>query len=249
MLRHISGTLKPVRRAPGADRPQAPRAPGGDGAEIITTGWAEAAELTGAVRAELSPRERAQRAEQQQDRADAAAEAERLAQLEEARDQRLFRMAQLGLGSRDVLADAMAMSDEDGEYEAARSVMERIERRRAARAKAIRFEAEQLSAVSRAAEPAGIAAANALAARLAGPGRPAERRPFAARRGVAVRGNTPQVMCVECAKVGASPEESFLIHADPAPVPASFPAADAYRPAGSRETGRHRGRDREMIYR
>jgi hypothetical protein len=46
-------------------------------------------------------------------------------------------------------------------------------------------------------------------------------RPFASRGGEAVRSDTDtdHVLCVECAQVGASAEESAMIHLDPSPPP------------------------------
>jgi hypothetical protein len=45
---------------------------------------------------------------------------------------------------------------------------------------------------------------------------PSGPRPFASRGGAAVRS---EVTCEECIKVGASPDESFIIHSDPSPLP------------------------------
>lgn len=53
-----------------------------------------------------------------------------------------------------------------------------------------------------------------------------ERRPFAGRGGVAVRSDQP-VTCPDCITIGATPEQSYLIHADPdAPAGVRMPSAE-----------------------
>jgi hypothetical protein len=130
---------------------------------MTVTGWAS---LTESVRAELSPgasgpggggpgRPRG-RAERSRAAGGAGGPV----------GKRAVRYAQLGVQPGQVLADAMRGMNEDGEYEAARAVMERIERRRESRRKTAEFQAEQLAAVSRASgEPAGIERVVTAAAR------------------------------------------------------------------------------------
>ena len=116
----------------------------------------------------------------------------------------------MGIEPGQTLAVALRGVDEDEEYEAARAVMQKIERRRESRRRVAEFQGEQLAEATQASrasrEPPGIEAANSLAARLAGPAARAS-RPFA-RRG-AVPGADDPVQCPECAAVGASAVECF----------------------------------------
>lgn len=123
--------------------------------------------------------------------------------------------------------DIARMQDFD---EGGQATVERLGRR----AESLRHQLADMSAlispqpqgVADPVESASRAARGLLAdeARASRPSRPArEPRPFAPGGGAAVRSD---VTCGECIAAGASPEESFLIHADPEPVPA--PAADAY---------------------
>ena len=150
----------------------------------------------------------------------------------------------MGIEPGQILAVALRGVDEDEEYEAARAVMQKIERRRESRRRVAEYQGKQLAAATAASrasrEPAGIEAANALAARLAAPA-PRASRPFA-RRG-AVPGDDDPVQCPECAAVGASAIESFLIHhEDQGPVPEDFTEADLGPVPGDRvRHGRQRG--------
>ena len=217
------------------------------------TGWAA---FVGELHEEETAVQRSARlaglAAEREDREAARTEAERAAAIEGEREARLIRYAQLGLGGRslgEVFAAAGRDLDEDAEYEAARAVMAKIERRRESRARAQRFQAEQVTAVSRAQVPAdpleaaqrraheAFAAATRHQLAEAATGTPQrERRPFAG--GVAVRS---EVTCQHCYEVGATAEESFLLHQDPSPppVPAGVAPSSA-PPRPSRRLATHR---------
>jgi ribonuclease E len=194
--------------------------------------------------AEESPAEMAVRlarqAAERDDRRAAREEAERRAAAEDAHDQRLFRFRQLGIGRTvaGMTADASRAAAEEDEEQEARAVIERAERRRASRARAAAFEAGQLAAVSRAAGSGDLLAparaahaeyvrASRAAWQAAQAGAPRRaRRPFAG--GAAVRSDQP-VTCPHCRQAGATPEESFLIHQDPAPARAPAVPGEAER--------------------
>src|SRR5438094_806752 len=53
-------------------------------------------------------------------------------------------------------------------------------------------------------------------------------RPFG--RGAAVRSDGGDVPCADCLAMGATPEESFLIHSDPQPVPVPDDGERSARP-------------------
>lgn len=112
----------------------------------------------------------ARQAYQAAERADRQAkrdEADQAAAREEAAERRAFRFRALNVQPGAVLARAMQEQEEDFAYDACRAQMERIERRRESRRRAAADQAAQLEAATRASgEPAGIAAANELAARL-----------------------------------------------------------------------------------
>jgi hypothetical protein len=191
-------------------------------------------------------RQAAQGAERQE-RAELAAEAERAAELADERDARALRFQQAGLTGHslgDVFTEASRAADEDAAYCEALKTIDKIDRRRARRAEARRSEAEQLAAVAqRSADPFEAARSEAHQAFIratraqmaeAAAGRA---RPFA-RGGVAVR--SEPVTCDASIAVGATPEESFMIHhtdvdgnpvSAPEDVPVKVPPddADGYR--------------------
>ena len=183
----------------------------------------------------------ARRQAEQADRRAAADEAEEAARAEDEAEARRFRYRTVGIEPGQVLAVALRGVAEDEEYEAARAVMQRIERRRESRRRVAEYQGAQLAAATRqpaSREPEGIEAANSLAARLAAPAARGQSRPFA-RRG-AVPGDDDPVKCPECAAVGASAVESFRIHhEDLGPVPDGFTEADL---APYQETGLRHGR-------
>jgi hypothetical protein len=118
---------------------------------MAETGWT-AADLLASVRAERpTPGFLARKAAERQERADAQAEAQRQAVLEDQREQKLFLYQQMGLTGRshaEIIADASRAADEDAEYESARATMEKIERRRVARLEDAQRQGEMLEAVT-----------------------------------------------------------------------------------------------------
>jgi hypothetical protein len=194
----------------------------------MSEGWAafigeQAVEETPAQKMSRQARQTSER----QDRGAAAAEAERAVQLEENRDQRLLAFHQLGIAGRsqaDIFSEAGRLGDEDSEYEAARAVMEKIDRRRASRAEVRRYEAEQLAMASRAAssdDPYEAATrrahrafaehTRALVAEVAAGTPRREPRPKG-RGGNVVRS---ELECWWCVSNNVSHEESTLLHLDP----------------------------------
>ena len=150
---------------------------------MTTTGWLDF--LEAAPREAVSPVEVARWQAEQADRRAAADEAEEAARAEDEAEARRFRYRTVGIEPGQVLAVALRGVAEDEEYEAARAVMQRIERRRESRRRVAEYQGAQLAAASRASrasrEPEGIEAANRLAARLAAPAARGRRRPFAVR--------------------------------------------------------------------
>ena len=137
---------------------------------MTRTGWLDF--LQAAPREAISPVELARREAEQADRRAAADEAEEAARAEDEAEARHFRYRTVGIELGQVLAVALRGVAEDEEYEAARAVMQRIERRRESRRRVAEYQGAQLAAAtaSRASrEPEGIEAANQLAARLAAP--------------------------------------------------------------------------------
>jgi hypothetical protein len=141
---------------------------------MVETGW-DAGSFMAGQRAEESPLERAsrlaRRAAERADRDELQDEAERAAAAEERREETLLRYAQCGMAGRshaEVIAEASRMGDEDAAYGDAMRTIERIDRRRASRQAAMRAQAEQMAAVSRAGtgQPPGISHANRVAARM-----------------------------------------------------------------------------------
>lgn len=185
----------------------------------------------------------ARQAAEREDREAAQAEAERAAAVEDERDRRLFQYQQLGIGGRsvdDLSRDATRAAEEDDAYNNALETIAKIDRRRASRAQAQRFQAEQLESVSRSQDQADPLAAaqrraheafrTATRARMseAVTGQPVSRPKDVVRsRGAAVRSES----CVHCIDQGVSDEMSYLLHSDPdlnVPVttPGQLPGAD-----------------------
>ncbi len=111
----------------------------------------DAGSLLASVRAEMSPRQVADRQAERDERQAERDEAERRAAAEDRREQRLMGMQLAGVSARshaEIVADAMRDGDEDAEYEEARKVMERIERRRAARLDQAHQRSELVAAVA-----------------------------------------------------------------------------------------------------
>lgn len=99
--------------------------------------------------------------------------------------------------------------------------------------------ADPLDAASRHAHDVFVAATRAMLADAQAGRRPAP-RPFAGRGGVAVRSDQP-VTCPDCVKCGATPEQSYMIHADPdAPAGVRLPVAELTE-ADLAEFGRQAG--------
>jgi hypothetical protein len=185
-------------------------------------------------------------AAERQDRAELAADAERAAAIEERADQRAVAFMTLGIAGRsqaEVFAEAGRVGDEDAEYAEAQKTIERIERRRASRVEAMRYQSEQLAMASRAAADDGDIYAQAqrrahrafaehtrgLLSDAAGGAPRQERRPFARR----------SENCIHCIEQGATDEEAFLLHADPQTgIPVTPPGQD--RPAEKAEHAERR---------
>jgi hypothetical protein len=164
----------------------------------------------------MTDMQRATRETERADRREAQEAAEQAAAAAEAHEARMFRFHQLGIEPGAVTGRAFAAMDEDGEYEAARAVMERIERRREARQRVAEHEAQRVASVARSDQPRWIDDANAVSAALRVEQLlHSEPRPFAARgyvsRSAAVRSED----CLWCVEQGVSDEEAFLLHTDP----------------------------------
>ena len=148
------------------------------------------------------------------------------------RAEHVRRMREGGLGA----LDAAVMLDGDfGDERRA----DQLERRAASLRRQIEHVAGTLGpAETRAGDPVEAATSRAhrafveaTRAALAGQSQPAPRRrpPFASAGGIAVR--SEQVTCAGCIAVGATPDESFLLHSDPAPVP----VPDGWSPPADQE--------------
>ena len=171
MSRHIRETLDPFAGPRALTVPKRPGHPARDGSDMTTTGWLDF--LEAAPREAVSPVEVARWQAEQADRRAAADEAEEAARAEDEAEARRFRYRTVGIEPGQVLAVALRGVAEDEEYEAARAVMQRIERRRESRRRVAEYQGAQLAAATAASrasrEPEGIEAANRLAARLAAP--------------------------------------------------------------------------------
>jgi hypothetical protein len=144
-----------VRRAGVLAVPQCPGRPAGMEKTMTVTGSpgvpGDTREFLASVHAEESPAEYARRMSDRADREAERAEAQRRAAVEEEREQYLMRAQLAGLHGRshaDIVAEAMRAGDEDAEYEGARKTIEKIDRRRAARAEQERSRARLLDAVT-----------------------------------------------------------------------------------------------------
>jgi hypothetical protein len=198
-------------------------------------------------------RQAAQGAERQE-RAELADEAERAAELEDERDARALRFQQAGLTGHslgDVFTEASRAADEDAAYCEALKTIDKIDRRRARRAEAQRFEAEQLASVAqRSADPFEAAQAEAHRAFAAHTRRMvAEAQagtlappPFVFRGGA----GDGEPDCPECRAAGASVSESFLLHSDPWKLDPDAPPAAPDNEAASDQTVRAGRRGREI---
>jgi hypothetical protein len=174
---------------------------------MAETGWT-AADFLASVRADApSPGVLARMAAERQERADAQAEAERAARLEDERERRLIQYQQLGIVGRsaaEMFEAASRAADEDDRVAEARKTIERAERRREADAQAQRSQNEMLEQLAQRSRPRDGVEAASLRAREAlesavrrddvlrraraaqGP------RPFSRRGGLAVRGEAPE---------------------------------------------------------
>ncbi len=175
----------------------------------------------------------ARQAERRDDQAAELNEAERAAALAERHELLQVAALQAGVAGRsaaEIFADAGRIGDEDAQYEAARAIIERIERRRAARQR------DAVEQAQRMAEVTGLASRSAptvtggpdllagakqahrefvqatRAAQAAAAGTPRRERPFAASRGSVARS---ELECWHCVNDNVSHEDSVLLHSDP----------------------------------
>jgi len=199
-------------------------------AEVMAeVGWT-AAEYLAAHHYDETPLEQsarlARQAEDRQAKADARAAVERAARMDDEREARLFRYSQLGIGGRsmaDMAEQAARAADEDDRYQEALKTIQRVERRRARDAEVMRSQGEQLAAIARSQTPSDpLEAASARARRALESvvrGDDVLRRARAAQAsrpfgggGSVVRSDV--TTCKDCIAVGATAEQSFLIHSD-----------------------------------
>jgi hypothetical protein len=190
---------------------------------------------------------------ERQERAEAAAEAERAVEVEEERDRRLLAFQLAGVQGRtlgDVAEEASRAASEDDQYQEALKTIERIDKRRERRAEAMRYQSEQLAAVAersaRDLDPMEAATRRAHqafreATRAALSDAAMSRAPRAPRPkgyGAAVR--SEPVTCQDCLNMGATPEEAFAIH-HPELLPASAGQAELPDPASDGQEAGRRG--------
>jgi hypothetical protein len=135
--------------------------------------------------------------------------------------------------------DIMATDSPAPDYARAEQLQRRADRLRGqlaaageTAARSRQRDADPVEAASRQAHQAFVEVTRArMADAAAGVSRPRQRRPFASRS----RGGGDAPDCAECAKAGATVDESFLIHSDPWP-----PDPDAPPAAGDNEAAVYR---------
>ena len=187
----------------------------------------------------LLARRKAEQAEREAERA----EARRQAQLEEARDQRATAQYLAGVQPGAAIARALAIQDVETEIATRQAEIDKLARRRDRLVQEGRDQDEAVSRSYTMVQGPGLASrdgvegavqrAQAVARELQTEARIEARvarrgRPFG--RGAAVRSDGGDVPCADCLAMGATPEESFLIHSDPQPVPVPDDGERSARP-------------------
>ncbi len=197
-----------------------------------TAGWLASNGIGGPVDYYASGPLLARRQAAKEERDAERAEERRLAGLEEARDQRLTAQYLAGVVPGSAVQRALALQNLEGEIATRQAEIDKLARRRDRLVEEARDQAELASraaamvqrqpladgvegAVQRAELVAREVQAEArVEARLARRAASRRARPF----GLAARSGGGDVPCQDCLNMGATPEESFLIHNDPQPM-------------------------------